>query len=197
MGAGNLDGSGVDELVFAAASEDRARCRVSIVHVNPDAEAPLESTLALSLPLPCSQARGGQLAIEDLDGDSALDLVLLTGFVGGERALRVYWNDGSGRFSEDESSDLARDGDQPMAFTFYRPTAGDRLRFAYVTPDRLRVFQTRSHARGFEAASGVSGDVDLENATGVAAGDVDGDRIADLIVAESGNIVVFRAQLKP
>jgi hypothetical protein len=53
------------------------------------------------------------------------------------------------------------------------------------------------HGRGFERASDVSSDIELDHATGVTAGDVDGDGIADLIVADSGDVVVFRAQLKP
>jgi hypothetical protein len=197
MSAGDLDGSGTDELVFAAPTADRARCRVSIVHVSPDAEEPLQSEVALTLALPCSEARGGQLALRDLDGDSALDLTILAGFAGEARELRVFWNDGSGHFAEEDSSELARDGDQPAAFAFYRSTPGDRLRLAYVTDDRLRIFQANARGRGFGNALGVAGDIELEGATGVTAGDVDGDQIADLVVAESGNVVVFRAQLRP
>jgi len=193
--SGDLDGDGIDELVLAAPSVDRERCHVLLMQLG--AAAPsysLDSREALLLDTRCLS--GDQLAIEDLDGDSARELVLLAAGPTQARSLRVFWNDGAGNFAAEESTSLAGD-DVAEAFAIYRPTPGDRLRLAYVTRDRLRVLQAKERGRTFESAAGVTSEIELEQATGIAAGDVDGDGIADLIIADAGNIRLFRAQLKP
>lgn len=196
MAAGDVDGDGVDELAIAAPSADREHCRVSFVRVRAaDVGYSLSSSEPLSLEAPCG--RTGQLVLEDLDGDSVRDLVLLWGRPDEAHTLVVFWNDGAGNFSADASMNLVRGDDEPEAFVLYRPTPGDRLRFAYVTHDRLHVLRADERGRGFEGAADVTSEIELEHATGVTAGDVDGDGIADLIVADSGNVLVFRAQLKP
>jgi hypothetical protein len=193
--SGDLDGDGIDELILAAPSEDSERCHVLLMHVRAaDLGYALDSREALLLDTPCLS--GDQLAIEDLDGDSARELVLLSGDSTQARSLRVFWNDGAGNFAAEESTNLTGD-DVAEAFTMYRPTPGDSLRLAYVTTDRLHVLQAKERGRAFEPAAGVTSEIELEQATGIAAGDVDGDGIADLIIADAGNIRLFRAQLKP
>jgi hypothetical protein len=138
--------------------------------------------------------RAGQLAVADLDGDGAGELVLLSGRPDAERSLLALWNDGSGHFSADTLSNLAPD-DVPQAFTLFRPTPGAQLRLAYVTANRLRLRQTVRGSRELESISGAP-ELALEHATGVAAGDVDGDGIADLILADNGSLLLLRAALE-
>jgi hypothetical protein len=196
MAAGDFDADGLEELALAAPSADGANCHVSITQVREAGGSyQLQSHEAFSIELPC--VRAGQIAIEDLDGDSALDIVLLLGRPDEPRSLLAFWNDGAGNFSANERLELARTDDVPEAFTLYRPTSGDRLRLAYVTRDRLRVLQVDPSGRGFEAAKSATDEIELDHATGVSAGDVDGDGIADLIVADSGSVILFRAQLRP
>lgn len=193
--ASDFDGDGIDELVLAAPSLDEQRCLITISKIRQhDARFELSSEPPISLDQQCFG--NGQIAAEDLDGDGAPEIVLLTGRPGGARALRVFWNDGAGHFAANESQNLARGDAIPQAFTLYRPTPNDRVRVAYVTEEQLHLRRATRHTRNLEDVPGVE-NVSLAHATGIAAGDVDGDGIADLIIADSGSVKLFRAELEP
>ncbi|HKP61051.1 MAG TPA: VCBS repeat-containing protein [Polyangiales bacterium] len=193
MAAGDLDADGLDELVLAAPDPDAEHCDLVSVSVAADGGSVTQRGELLRLDQAC--ARTGQLAVADLDADGAGELVLLTGQPGAERDLIVLWNDGSGQFSADFRSDLAP-GDRPQGFTLFRATPRAPLRLAYVTEDRLHVSQIERGGHAFEPVSGTP-DLALQQATGVAAGDVDGDGIADLMLADSGSVLLLRAALEP
>ncbi len=191
MAAGDLDGDGLDELVLAAPSEAGDRCLVSHAKLEVGEETRLEIAPALELDRPC--ARSGQLVIDDLDGDDAPDIVVLTGRPGEARSLVVLWNDGSGGFSEDDVASIVELEDAPQAFTLYRPTPRDPLRLAFVTSSRLGVLEAAPRTRGFVEVG--LPEIELTRATGVAAGDLDGDGIADLALAQGGSLELVRAEL--
>ena len=81
-----------------------------------------------------------------------------------------------------------------MAFALFHPSARAALDLAFLSAGELRVIETLSGDRAL-AGKGVRVDVALEDATGLAAADLDGDRVVDLAVADQQNIVILQAQL--
>jgi hypothetical protein len=163
-----------------------------LTYPEPDAEPEpdLVEIQALSLESPCYQT---DLDVVDLDGDGAPELVLLLGDER-ERELRVLWNDGSGSFDENDSSSIAVNGENPLAFTHFRATGDSPLMVAYVTGTSVRLLGSLGAERTFQDEGSILG---LNSATGIVAADVNGDRVTDLAVADSGSVRVLKAVLKP
>src|SRR6185436_19767915 len=114
-------------------------------------------------------------------------LAVLTG-VGASRRIVVLWNDGAGGFRLDSSTPVLPDPTALRAFSLFRSTLGGPLRVAVVAESELRVLEFVKKTRTFR---------DLEygralaDGTGVVAADVDGDSVADLVVADSGSLRVL------
>ena len=189
---GDIDADGLDEVVVAAPDAQSGGCLVSTADVIPE-ELRLVANPAVELAASCSS--GGQLAVRDLDGDAAPDIVLLTGAAdAAARSIVVLWNDGAGGFSADSLAAIVEPDAAPAAFTLFQPTPSAAIALAYVTATRVHVLQTTAHARAFQDLPGVL-DIELEHGTGITATDVDGDGVVDLAVADAGNVRVLRAEL--
>ncbi len=196
--AADLNGDGRDEAIFAmSVGAHQEQCGVvmfSAARAGAKNVQPLEPII---LNEPCVHP---QLSAVDLDADQVLDLVLLTGETGGAaRKLYVLWNDGAGGFSAAHATVASDAQDSPQAFAVLPSTAPDRLplrplSLAYVTDKSVRYASVIEKTRTFAAAVSVPG-VDLFGGTGIAAADVNGDGVADLVVAESGKLIVLKAQL--
>jgi hypothetical protein len=131
--------------------------------------------------------------VGDLDGDHAPDVLLLTGSAPGPRKLLVLWNDGGGGFSQSESASIATREDSPQAFVLFRPTKSAPVEIAYASGERVHVLSVNSRTRAFADAEL---DLTLEVGTGITAADIDGDGVADLVVADAGGVRVLRAELE-
>lgn len=193
--AADLDGDQLDEAIFAMpAGAARDRCALAIFKVDsaatPEPLAPrLLSEAPIVLDEPCSDP---QVLALDADNDGKVDLALLTGRAGGdERQLYVFWNDGAGGFSSTERA-LISAADSPQAFTFV-PASDGAGTVAYVTRDALRIVRLSATREIGDAETLFS---DLQGGTGVVAADVNGDRVPDLVLAESGKLRVAMAELK-
>jgi hypothetical protein len=193
LSAADLDGDLVDELLIAAPDESGQRCLIA------SAELIMEPVAAVSergdplvIDAPCDQ--DSQLGVDDLDGDAALDIVLLTGSPGQSRRLLVFWNDGRGQFSTDAMTEISGSDENAQAFALYRQAKGSPLRLAYVTSRELRLLQTASGIRDLGGKS-VGVEIELAAATGLAAADLDGDRVTDLAIADQGAVKVLQAEL--
>jgi hypothetical protein len=187
--AADLDKDGLDELVIAAPLRDEQRCLLQIGRIDPDEQ---RLTIHVSVEFEGECALEPPVAAEDIDGDGAKDLAVLTG-VGASRRLVVLWNDGAGGFTLDSSTPVLADPTALRAFSLFRSTVGSPLRVAVVAESELRVLELVKKTRTFR---------DLEygraltNGTGVVAADVDGDSVADLVVADAGSLRVLRAALE-
>jgi hypothetical protein len=188
MAAGDLDNSGLDDVVIVAPDASGTRC------IAVSAGVPGGSGFALREPITFDElcVRGTELALADLDRDTFLDVVLLLGGASSVRTkLMVLWGDGSGILRADQLSLVAQGNDAPAGFTLFRSTSEAAVRLAYVTERGVRLVSTDS-ARRFEE---IALPTELEQGTGITAADVNGDGIVDLVVADAGTVRVLRAEL--
>jgi hypothetical protein len=183
----DLDGEGRDEAVFAMPNDSQG-CGLVFAGTEDNDRVEL---LTLMLEAPCERP---QLAAKDVDGDGALDVVLLTGSPGGlDAKLLVFWNDGHGAFLSERVTRVSDLGDSPVQFTTLAATPARPFSFAYVTESALRLVTASSDPRRFEPPATLA---PLEHGTGVVAADVNGDGATDLALTDSGTLGILKAELE-
>jgi hypothetical protein len=187
----DLDRDGHDEAVFAMPADQQQHCGLVVVGVTPGASTALVTRGTIVLDQPC---RGPDLLPVDADGDGSVDLALLTGSTGlADRKLLVVWNNGKGEFSNADVSTVNGPDQSPRAFTALGATALRPFGFAYVTDQAALLASATATRRQFAEARVLT---PLRNGSGIVAADVNGDGVADLALASSGNLTVLKAQLK-
>jgi hypothetical protein len=189
LGAGDLDGDRIDELVLAAPDGTRTRCLVSRSRIDGSMRRESASPPVV-LEEPCEDDT--QMSVTDLDGDGARDVVILVGTPGGKRKLLALWGDGTGELDASQLAVLSPRDVAPSAFALLSRGDGDAKWIAYTTDDAVHLSRPHGGARGFEDAGAIAA---LDHGTGIVAADVDGDRVDDLVVADDGTIRVLHAEL--
>jgi hypothetical protein len=181
-----LDSELRDETVWAMPADQGQRCALAIAGLQLEPAPLVVMRNTLFFDFACLDP---QIAAVDLDGDQQRDLVLLGGSRGaGDRKLVVLWNDAG--FANERSTLI--DGISPQAFAVLaKPGALSTL--AVVTTSGLFTI-VQAPARTFAPALKIMA---LQQGTGLAASDVTGDGLLDLVVADAGDVSVYRAEWKP
>jgi hypothetical protein len=187
LAAGDVTGDGIDEVVIVAPIEDHSRCLIVLAELS-GATPLLEALPSVVLDEPCSVAPSFRVA--DLDADGAADLVLAMGGLDFDGRLVALWNDGHGGFDANDATTVASSETGARAFTVYQSEASGPPRIAYVSEHSAHVLESRGRERAFVEVAEVP---NLIAATGIAAGDVNGDGLVDLAVADAGWLRLFRA----
>jgi FG-GAP-like repeat len=190
--AGDLDGDGRDEAIWAMPADGNTRCGLAIVGVTAGDVPRVVPGVTIFLDQPCSSP---QVAVVDVDGDGALDIALLTGALDDlDRKLVVLWNDGAGGFTGARLASVSPIGDSPQQFTVLPASLDRRLGFAYVTDAAVALVTAAAERRQFDPPHAL---LPVRHGTGIVAADVNGDGVVDLAVAASDNLLVLEAQLAP
>ncbi|MEY4512783.1 MAG: hypothetical protein RLZZ450_4905, partial [Pseudomonadota bacterium] len=127
----------------------------------------------------------------DLNGDGAVDLVLLTGSTATDHKLFVFWNDRSGNFGTPQLVSAA--SHSPVAFSVLRPTTlRPHTNLAYATDKEIYLVAPGAPSELAAPQFKLS----LTRGTGLVAADVDGDGLEDLAVVDAGDLKIFRAGLR-
>jgi hypothetical protein len=150
---------------------------------------PPTMSAGMVIPFDVDVSPEGQLEFADVDLDGAQDAVLLTGANIGARALYVAWNDGKGNFATGRAMQVNSGNDTPEGFAFVIADTTGVPRIAYVTRHSLILATVDTKGRTISSRLTLLSTV---SATGVAAGDVDGDGVQDLAVADEGNVTIMR-----
>ena len=185
--AADFDGDARDEVVWVMPADQGQRCGIVVASVDPVTRATLAIRSTLVLETSC---RDPDVVAVDADGDERPDLALLTGTRGADdRQLIVLWTDAAGTLAPANLTVVSAAGESPKSFTAIAPSQTLPFRFAYVAGNALMIAR-REGPRGFALPVPIA---PLERATGVAAADVTGDGLVDVVVAESGDLTVFPA----
>jgi hypothetical protein len=200
---------GVDEILALARVQKTYEPQLFVVHVPTPARAAagaLPDVKQISLAADGVGLGGVVLRAADIDGDGALDLVVMLGTTGpaitqGSK-LVVYLNQ-KGTFAPPgltipipPGADFGPVSMTPIIVGGASPTAGGgRGRaIAVVTQHRLLLATLHADKKGFDvvdATPPLFGAAGMGAATGISAGDFDGDGVDDLAIADNGSVRIL------
>lgn len=185
MAAGDLDGDGRDELVFAMPGEGKGKAQLAIVRATGEGGPGSGGRFKPELfAFEAELGPNARVALGDLDGDGALDAALLPEI--GERKLFVFLNQG-GTLDVSDPVVLVPRENHFMGMATIPAVGGvghDLVLIEHETAYRTLRGNT---PRSFFATllSGVDGGGE------VASGDFDGDGVSDLAIASAGGISIY------
>jgi len=188
LAAADVDGDARDEALLAMPVMDDEHCALFTSRVERDR---VEHLAELVVAEPCAQI---QLQPVQADADGRLDVAWLTARAdGSEPRVSIFYNDGLGGFSSERRSVAGPPTVSPLAFALLpgSPARGTSLALATPTGVELRAIDLASLALGEPETL-----LDVQGATGVTAGDLNGDGAFDLAAAVDGNLMILGATLE-
>jgi hypothetical protein len=190
----DLDGDGLDEAVFVMpAGEGQTHCGLLTVGASASAATRVAPREPVVFEAPCADPA---VIPVDADSDGFVDLAVLTGRTNdADRKLYVFWNDGSGGFSNTSLSSISSPDDSPQGFSVLPRSHAQSLAFVYVTSTALRLVGAPDSERAFPTPATLG--EPFTGGTGVTAADINGDHVKDIVLAQSGKLSVLKAQLGP
>jgi hypothetical protein len=200
MQAAPIDADAAEELVIAGPSPNRDACLVQVSKYDA-AEDHFVATNTVRIADGCGDRP--HIELGDFDGDRSVDLAILTGSIENGGHIRVLWNDGAGRLAEDASGlPFFADSEGPIrAFDFFREPAGEGpFRLAYAMDERAYIHRIQRRKRELlplgANRTGMQSVPLHGDPTSLLAEDFSGDGVTDLVVADGGDVYVFRALLE-
>jgi hypothetical protein len=184
----DLNHDGVDESIWLLPTLLGDSCVVGVMAVDETKRRIVPDGFVLQ-GQPCGDA---QVAARDIDRDGAVDLVVLTDRSSPRQLLEVFWNDGAGGFSAAAGTPLFAPADAPVRA--FAVLDGQPAQLVFTTGTGLYSARTDQTGRAFEAPVQL---LALDEAEAVTVADVNGDGIADLVVADARGLTVLRAALAP
>jgi hypothetical protein len=150
----------------------------------------LETTLLATLGQPVE--RDGDVALVDVDGDGKRDIVAVQGTSADTKEVVVLFNEGGSRFGLPTVI-----APKASAFTFARvlPNAAPSLVVATAQSGGYVLQRLDVKGRSSQPVTIDAGRV-LKSVTALAAGDVDGDGVDDLVVVDGGEARVLVGKAK-
>jgi len=195
--AGDLDGDKIDEAIALMPTgildkDVPAPSTTVVIARSEKTKDGFVFKLATSLVLPqpaYGPGPGSELAVADIDGDGARDLVVLVRIADDKSSFFVLWNDGKGGFDPSRVSNLApKDGKPIVDFCLVQADVDAQMEIAAISSTSgffVNAKQGQARALELESIPPIAG------GSAIASGDVTGDGVVDLVVGSGPTVSFF------
>jgi len=197
LGAVDLDGDGVDELVsFVPAVLPGPAYEARLLVARSKRGADWVWAVDDAAPVP-EHFVGFRMGIGDVDDDGRRDVAVLFYEADASIALTIFWNDGSGALDPSRATTVTApfdpadptQPDEPIAFALLDVDDDTAQEIVLLSTSRAYLVDVDPASRALGPAQPLDS---LPGGTSIAAGDIDGDGVDDVVIAGAGAVEVRR-----